>query len=68
MDRNYIIYNNHPFTLIWRLAKKECRRFFVCDTLCLSFRGYPPRLFFMEHSFFTLFFVIQFYCFSIRRN
>ena len=20
MDRNYIIYNNHPFTLIWRLA------------------------------------------------
>ncbi len=20
MDRNYIIYNNHPFTLIWHLA------------------------------------------------
>ncbi len=44
MDRNYIIYNNQPFTLIWRLAKKECRRFFVFGTLCLSFRGYPPRL------------------------
>ena len=29
MERKYIIYNNHPFTLIWHLAfgafgKKEC--------------------------------------------
>ena len=29
MDRNHIIYNNHPFTLIWHLAFGVFGRLFL---------------------------------------
>ena len=33
MDRNYIIYNNHPFTLIWHLAFSIFAAHALCDFL-----------------------------------